>query len=111
MAYNLGPGAVRDYKTCDLIATGDLLDEETLKVLRKEILETTVASIDGQKQWLKNLVERRLDVIRIAQGDVDAYTRNYFQGNWNQDAYQFYLDNGLDEETIKKYPIQKVIGG
>ena len=111
MAYNLGPGAVRDYKTCDLIATGDLLDEETLKMLRKEILETTAAEIDGQKQWLKNLVERRLDVIRIAQGDVDAYTRNYFQGNWNQDAYQFYLDNGLDEETIKKYPIQKVIGG
>lgn len=108
MDYNLGRSSLEDFKSCELIATGDLSDEETLKNLRKEILETSTAPIDGQRHWLKNLAERRLDVIRIAQGGADAYTRNAFPGNWNQDAYQFYLDNGLPEKTILQYPIQKV---
>ena len=46
--------------------------------------------------------------IRIAQGGSDAYTRNEFSWDWNQDTYQFLLDNGLDDRVIKKYPIQQV---
>lgn len=107
MAWNIGPGSLA-YRATELLATGDLSDEATLKELRMEILETAHGQMNGMNQWLKNLVERRLDVIRIAQGGQDAYTQNDFNGNWNKDAEQFFLDNGLEEKIIKKYPIQFV---
>jgi len=107
MAWNAGPGALT-YRATELLATGDLSDEAVLKELRMEILETAHAPMNGQNQWLKNLVERRLDVIRIAQGGEDAYTQNDFEGDWNRDAYQFLLDNGIKTEKVNKYPIQHV---
>ena len=106
MTWNLGSGSLK-YNASNLIATGNLSNEDIVSMLKKEILETCAAEIDGKKQWLKNLVERRLDVVRIAQNSGDAYTRNYFEGNWNEEAEQFLIDNGLDESTINKYPIQK----
>lgn len=107
MAWNCGFSSL-DYRASELLAIGDLTDENTIKELRKEILETAISSYNNKTTWMKNLAERRLDIIRMAQDGEDAYTRNEFEWNWNEDAKQFLLDNGLDDKTIGKYPIQEV---
>lgn len=99
-------------------------------------METCAAFSGGEKQWLRNLVERRMDVILIAQGDM-AYTRNYFStyitedyqsyfaenfgfegyfeeyseslhGNWNTDAKQFLLESGFAQDMVDEYDVQEV---
>ena len=68
MYWNAG-SEIFKYKATELLATGDLTDETVIKALEKEILETAqyTDSNTGVKWWSKNLAERRLDVILIAQ--------------------------------------------
>lgn len=137
MCWNIGDDA-KDFVTAGLLATGDLYNEEDCIKLRKEILETCATTINGKKQWLKNLVERRMDVILIALGGEKAYTRNYFEsyfteeyqnyfvenfgfegyfdnyseelsGDWNADAIQFLIDSGIEEKTVNQYPSQHIV--
>ena len=77
--------------------------------LEREILETAHADIEGQGNvWTKNLVERRLDVIRIAKGDEEAYIRHEWTNkDWMEKGGSF-LENKLGEEVYRKYDIQKV---
>lgn len=109
MVWNLGDGAIR-FNATELIATGDLNDPDVKKHLMKEILETAhFEQTNGEGVWSKNLVERRLDVVKIAEEGDDAYTKTELSGEWwNQNARDFLLENGIAEEIIDKYEIQKV---
>ena len=109
MAWNMGVGAL-NFKSAEIIAVGDLENEEVIKSLEKEMLETAkFTKTDGTKVWSKNLVERRLDVTEIALGKADAYTKNPFDSKWwNENAYDFLLDKGLDKNLLDQYPIQIV---
>ena len=74
--WNAGTGVLK-YVASELLVMGDLTDDTVIKDLEREILETDHADIEGQGNvWTKNLVERRLDVIRIAKGDEEAYIRH-----------------------------------
>lgn len=45
----------------------------------------------------------------MAEGGENAYERNPMTNEeWNENAYQLFLDKGVDPEIIKKYPFQKV---
>lgn len=114
MTWNLGPRAL-GYKATELLATGDLNDEKVIAELQKEILETAHAELENQNktgledQWSKNLVERRLDLIRMAQGGEDAYTKNEIDSQlWNDKARELLIGYGMEEKTIDKYTIQEV---
>lgn len=109
MAWNLGETSL-GYVAAELLATGDLGDAETKRRLEKEILETAhYTDSNGVGWWSKNLAERRLDVIRIAEGGEDAYTRNEFTAEWwNQNARDFLIQKGISENIIKIYKIQIV---
>lgn len=118
LTWNSGTGALQ-YNAAELLATGDLTDEVVLAELRKEILETAHAELeeyDKEKkkmvlvnEWSKNLVERKLDDVRIAQGGEDAYTKNEIDGQeWNDHAKEMLIDYGIEEDKLKKYPFQEV---
>ena len=108
MTWNAGTGSLK-YVASELLAMGDLTDDTVIKDLEREILETAHADIEGQGNvWTKNLVERRLDVIRIAKGDEEAYIRHEWTNkDWMEKGGSF-LENKLGEEVYRKYDIQKV---
>lgn len=114
MTWNLGNDAL-GYKATELLATGDLNDEKVIAELQKEILETAHAELENknktglENQWSKNLVERRLDLIRMAQGGEDAYTKNEIDSQlWNDKARELLIGYGMEEKIIDKYTIQEV---
>lgn len=114
LCWNGGSGSL-DYEATKLLATGNLDDETVLAKLQKEILETAHAELKNESTgelenvWVKNLVERRLDTVRIAQGGTSAYTKNEIKTEeWNNLARKMLLDYGLDEKTVDKYHFQKI---
>jgi len=108
VVWNCGFDALK-YKASEYLATGDLNNANVIKQLEKELTETAQFEENGVQVWSKNLVERRTDVIRIAQAGSDAYTRNEFTVKyWNENAYDILLNKGLDSGTIDKYKIQRV---
>ena len=109
MVWNIGDKAIK-FDATELIATGDLNDPDVKQQLMKEILETAhFEQTNGEGIWSKNLVERRLDVVKIAEGGDDAYTKTELSGEWwNQNARDFFLENGIDKGDVDQYAIQKV---
>ncbi len=112
MTWNLGIGSL-GYNATELLATGDLTDEVVVAQLQKEILETAHAELEAEgklvNQWSKNLVERRLDVVRMAQGGAEAYKKHEIDSEeWNDHARDMLLNYGLDQDVVDKYPFQEV---
>ena len=110
-----GPSNSLGFTATELLATGDLDDATVLAELKKEILETAHGMEKNkagvlENMWLKNLVERRLDTILIAQNGNEAYTRHevYDAKEWNESAKEILLDYGLDEEKIDRYNFQEL---
>lgn len=108
MVWNMPPMAL-EYKASRLIATGDLNDPNVKQNLEREILETATFEENGKRVWSKNLVERRLDIVRIVEGGDDAYTKNEFSGQWwNENGKDLLIKSGILEKTVNQYPIQQV---
>ncbi|MBQ9989547.1 MAG: DUF4280 domain-containing protein [Lachnospiraceae bacterium] len=102
MVWNLGDIAL-GYNAVELLAIGDLSDPEIKRQLEIEILET--AKSNGM--WLKNLTERRLDLVQMAE--ENTYEINPMTDEeWNNNAYQLFLDKGVDQKIVEDYPFQKV---
>ncbi len=108
MVWNMNPRAI-EFNASILIATGDLSDSSVKHQLEKEILETATFEENGIRVWSKNLVERRLDIVRIAEGGEKAYTKNEFSAQWwNQNGIDFLIQSGISEDVVDQYPIQYV---
>ncbi len=73
--------------------------------LEIEILET--AKSNGM--WLKNLTERRLDLVEMAEDNT--YEINPMTNEeWNEGARKLFLEKGVEPKVVEKYPFQKVGG-
>ena len=129
LAWNAGTGSLQ-YNATELLATGDLTNEAVVTELRKEILETALMPMDEktrkvweEKQklekkeeevdsmWAKVLVERRLDTVRIAQGDKEAYDRHSYDNQWwseNNNEQVRKLFQKCEVEAVNKYPFQEL---
>lgn len=108
MVWNLG-GKAMEYRAFELLATGDFSNSEQKKELEKEILETAHFEENKIRVWSKNLTERRLDIVQIAEGGEHAYEINPMTNKeWNENGRQLFLDKGVDPKIVDKYPFQKV---
>lgn len=105
--WNLPPAALK-YNASRLIATGDLSDSSVKQSLEKEMLETATYVKNGEKTWAKNLAERRLDIVRIAAGEEEAYEKHEFSAQWwNQNGRDLLIESGIPADIVNKYPIQE----
>ncbi len=108
LVWNLGHVAL-GYRAFELLATCDFDNLEQKRELEKEILETAYFRENGVSVWSKNLTERRLDLVEMAEGGADAYEKNEFTNDfWNENARQLFLDKGVITEEGDIYPFQKV---
>lgn len=107
MVWNIKPEAL-EYNASRLIATGDLSDSSVKQSLEKEMLETATYVKNGEKTWAKNLAERRLDIVRIAAGEEEAYEKHEFSAQWwNQNGRDLLIESGIPADIVNKYPIQE----